>query len=347
MKRHTARKGEDAFQQVNEDETQHEEERQPVGTEQLVQQLKETADKLIRDQANRGDIKLLNTALKELRYAFKVFAPYRNQRKVTVFGSARVLPDHPAYHQAVRFSRKIVEAGFMVITGAASGIMEAGHVGAGREHSIGVNILLPFEQEANAIIAGDIKLMHLKYFFTRKLLFVKESDAIALFPGGFGTQDEGFEVLTLVQTGKSHLIPIVLIDEPGGDYWQRWQSYIHDVLLARQMISPNDLALYRVTDSVEDAVAEVTGFYRVYHSMRYVKGDLVLRLQRPLAKPLLEQIRQQFGDILVAGTFEQTAALPAEANDPHLAALPRLCFRFDRRSLGRLRMLIDVINREG
>jgi uncharacterized protein (TIGR00730 family) len=347
MKRQSDRKGEDAFQQVNEDEAQPEEERQPVGTEQLVQQLKETADKLIRDQANRGDIKLLNTALKELRYAFKIFAPYRNQRKVTVFGSARLPPEHPAYHQAVRFSRKIAEAGFMVITGAASGIMEAGHVGAGREHSIGVNILLPFEQEANAIIAGDIKLMHLKYFFTRKLLFVKESDAIALFPGGFGTQDEGFEVLTLVQTGKSHPIPIVLIDEPGGDYWKRWQDYISDVLVARQLISPNDLALYKVTDSVEEAVAEVTGFYRVYHSMRYVKGDLVLRLQRPLPERLLEQVRQEFADIVITGTFEQTAALPAEANDPHLAALPRLRFRFDRRSLGRLRMLIDTINREG
>jgi uncharacterized protein (TIGR00730 family) len=346
MKRHTVRKGDDAFQQVHENETQQEEGRQPVGTEQLVQQLKETADKLIRDQANRGDIKLLNTALKELRYAFKVFAPYRNQRKVTVFGSARVLPDHPAYHQAVLFSRKIVEAGFMVITGAASGIMEAGHVGAGREHSIGVNILLPFEQEANAIIAGDIKLMHLKYFFTRKLLFVKESDAIALFPGGFGTQDEGFEVLTLVQTGKSQPIPIVLIDEPGGDYWKRWQSYVKDVLLAREMISPNDLALYKLTDSVEEAVAEITGFYRVYHSMRYVKGDLVLRLQRPLSEPLLERIRREFADIVVSGTFEQIGALPAEANDPHLAALPRLRFRFDRRNLGRLRMLIDTINRE-
>src|SRR2546425_6768278 len=163
MKRHTVRKGDDAFQQVNEDETQHEEERQPVGTEQLVQQLKETADKLIRDQANRGDVKLLNTALKELRYAFKVFAPYRHRRKVTVFGSARLPSDNPAYQQAVEFSRRIAEAGYLVITGAASGIMEAGHVGAGRERSIGVNILLPFEQEANPIIRGDLKLMHLRY----------------------------------------------------------------------------------------------------------------------------------------------------------------------------------------
>src|SRR5436309_5193687 len=211
MNRQTNREGADPFEQVH-DETPQGEERQPLSVEQLVQQLKETADKLVRDGANRGDVKLLSTALKELRYAFKVFAPYRQRRKVTVFGSARLSADHPAYAQAVEFSRRMAAARFMVITGAASGIMEAGHVGAGRENSIGVNILLPFEQDANAVIAGDAKLMHLKYFFTRKLLFVKESDAVALFPGGFGTLDEGFEVLTLIQTGKSHLFPIVMID---------------------------------------------------------------------------------------------------------------------------------------
>jgi uncharacterized protein (TIGR00730 family) len=346
MKRNTLRVGHDSFQEVHDEEIQHEEERQ-VGNDQLIQQLKETADKLIRDQANRGDIKLLNTALKELRYAFKIFAAYRNRRKVTVFGSARLLPDHPAYQQAVAFSRRIAEAGFMVITGAASGIMEAGHVGAGRENSIGVNILLPFEQEANTIIAGDKKLMHLKYFFTRKLLFVKESDAVALFPGGFGTLDEGFEVLTLIQTGKSHIFPIVLVDEPGGDYWQQYDKFMQEVLVARGLISPTDLALYKLADSAEEAVAEITGFYRVYHSMRYVKGDLVLRLQHSLSEPVLKRIRRQFADIVEAGTFEQTAALPAEANDTHLADLPRLRFRFDRRNLGRLRMLIDTINQEG
>jgi uncharacterized protein (TIGR00730 family) len=346
MTRTSAHGGEGPFQQVTDEEAQLEGDRQPVGIEQLVQQLKETADKLIRDHANRGDIKLLNTALKELRYAFKVFAPYRNRRKITIFGSARTPPDHPAYRQAVEFSRQIAQAGFMVVTGAASGIMEAGHAGAGRENSIGVNILLPFEQAANSIIAGDNKLMHLKYFFTRKLLFVKESDAVALFPGGFGTQDEGFEVLTLIQTGKSHLFPIVLIDEPGGDYWQQWHHYVKDVLLTRGMISPEDLALYKVTDSAEEAVAEVVRFYRVYHSMRYVKGQLVLRLQRPLSAAGLERIRSEFADVVVAGTFEASAALPDEANDPHLAALPRLRFRFDRRSLGRLRMLIDTINKD-
>jgi uncharacterized protein (TIGR00730 family) len=330
------------FHQVHEEP--HDEDRQAISVEQLVQQLKETADKLIRDKANRGDVKLLSTALKELRYAFKIFAPYRHRRKVTIFGSARLGPEHPAYQQAVAFGRKMAEAGFMVVTGAASGIMEAGHVGAGRENSLGVNILLPFEQSANAVIAGDLKLMHLKYFFTRKLLFVKESDAIALFPGGFGTQDEGFEVLTLMQTGKSHLFPIVMVDAPGGTYWKRWHKYVEEVLLAGGMISPDDLALYKITDSVEEAAAEVAGFYRVYHSMRYVGRDLVFRLQQPLPEPIVQRFNTEFADILVAGRFEQTAALPAEANDPHLAALPRLRFRFDRKNLGRLRMLVDAIN---
>jgi uncharacterized protein (TIGR00730 family) len=338
------------FQHVHESEegssTDLTQQRQEQGIEMLVQQLKETADKLIRDQANRGDVKLLNTAVKELRYAFKVFAPYRHRRKVTVFGSARLPLDHPACQVAIEFGRRMAQAGYFVITGAASGIMEAGHVGAGRENSIGVNILLPFEQDANPVIAGDQKLMHLKYFFTRKLLFVKESDAVALFPGGFGTQDEGFEVLTLVQTGKSHLFPIVMIDEPGGDYWTAWDRYIRDYLLARRMISPADLALYKVTTSCDEAVAEVLNFYRVYHSMRYVRRDLILRLQRPLGESTLAAIRRDFADILDSGTFEQIAALPAEANDAHLAALPRLRFRFDRRSMGRLRMLIDLINRE-
>jgi uncharacterized protein (TIGR00730 family) len=347
MERNPNGEGVDPFENFHEEDTPPDEGRKPVTTEQLIQQMKETADKLLRDRAPRGDVKLLNTALKELRYCFKVFASYRQRRKVTVFGSARLPLDHPACRQAVEFGRRMAAAQFMVITGAASGIMEAGHVGAGRENSIGVNILLPFEQAANAVIAGDQKLMHLKYFFTRKLLFVKESDAIALFPGGFGTQDEGFEVLTLMQTGKSQLFPIVMVDEPGGDYWLHWQRYIKEVCLARGLIAPADLALYRITDSVDEAVAEITQFYRIYHSMRYVRGHLVLRLQRRLSDETLRRIREEFRDIVESGTFEQTAALPEEANDPHLAALPRMRFRFDRCSMGRLRMLVDVINREG
>jgi uncharacterized protein (TIGR00730 family) len=346
MRRQPAKGADASFQQVHDNDA-HQEDHHPVGIEQLVQQIKETADKLIRDGANRGDVKLLSTAMKELRYAFKVLSPYKGRRKVTVFGSARIGPEHPAFGAAVEFGRRISEAHWMVITGAASGIMEAGHVGAGRENSIGVNILLPFEQFANPIIAGDNKLMHLKYFFTRKLLFVKESDAVALFPGGFGTQDEGFEVLTLIQTGKSHMFPIVLVDAPGGTYWKRWHEYIKDVLLGEGMISPADLHLYKITESVEEAVTEIMQFYRVYHSMRYVKGSLVLRLQHRLAESLMQRIGAEFADILEGGIFEQSDALPEEAAESALATLPRLHFRFDRRSLGRLRMLIDVINAEG
>ncbi len=332
-----------SFQHIHDDAAI--DDRQQIGVEQLAQQLRETADKLLRDGATRGDMKLLSTALKELRYALKVFTPYRHLRKVTVFGSARLPASHPAYASAVAFSKRIADDGWMVITGAASGIMEAGHVGAGREKSIGVNILLPFEQEANPIIRGDLKLMHLKYFFTRKLLFVKESDAVALFPGGFGTQDECFEVLTLVQTGKSQIFPIVMLDEPGGDYWVRWRQYIEDELLERELISPADMSLFKVTNSVDEAVAEVHHFYRVYHSMRYVRGDLLLRLLHRLSDETMERLRTEFADILAAGTFEQTDALPEEANETHIADLPRLRFRFDRRSLGRLRQMIDVINR--
>jgi uncharacterized protein (TIGR00730 family) len=314
---------------------------------QLVAQMQYTASKLLEDKVNRGDLKLLNTALKELRYAFKIFSEYRGSPKVTVFGSARLPPEDPAYQQALVFGRRMAEAGYMVITGAASGIMEAGHVGAGRDHSIGVNIMLPFEQSANQVITGDRKLMHLKYFFTRKLLFVKESDAVALFPGGFGTLDEGFEVLTLVQTGKAQLLPIILVDPPGGDFWKHWQRLIEDVLLKRGLISPEDTALYRLTDSVDEAVKEVLQFYRVYHSMRYVRSELVMRLKRPLTHALLVEIRKEFAGILKRGTFEQTPALPAEANEAHLSALPRLRFFFNRHNIGRLRMLIDLINREG
>jgi uncharacterized protein (TIGR00730 family) len=337
----------DPFLQIHDNDAHQEDGRKTIGIEQLVQQIKETADKLLRDHANRGDVKMLSTALKELRYCFKVFAPYRHRRKVTVFGSARLPLEHPACQAAVAFGKRMADAHFMVITGAASGIMEAGHVGAGRDASVGINILLPFEQSANPIIAGDAKLMHLKYFFTRKLLFVKESDAIALFPGGFGTQDEGFEVLTLIQTGKSHLFPVIMVDEPGGDYWKEWHDYIQNVLLRRDLISPSDLALYKVTDSVDEAVAEVLSFYRVYHSMRYVGDELVLRIQKTLGVDLLEKLRVDFADIVVRGTIEQSAALAAEANDHHVAEMPRLRFKFDRRHLGRLRMMIDTINRDG
>ena len=318
-----------------------------AGPDEFVAQIKETADKLARDRAARGDVKLLATAVRELRYCFKVFAGYRGKRKVTVFGSARTRAEHPAYRAAEEFGRQIAAAGWMVITGAGNGIMEAGHVGAGRENSFGLNILLPFEQSANTVVHGDPKLMTLRYFFTRKLMFIKESDAVVLFPGGFGTHDEAFEALTLVQTGKSHIFPVVMGDEPGGTYWARWREFIETELLNRGYISPADTSLFLVTDSVDRAVAEVTNFYRVYHSMRYVRGHLVLRLRARLSERVLDGIGRDFGDVLTGGRFEQTEALPEEANEPNLAGMPRLKFRFDRHAIGRLRQLIDRINAEG
>ena len=311
----------------------------------LVQTIKETADKLAVDGSTRGDLKILSRTLRELRYAFKVFAPYRDKRKVTVFGSARTQPDEPAYIQAVNLGRVMAEAGWLVVTGAASGIMEAGHRGAGRAASMGLNIMLPFEQSANPVILGDPKLVHMKYFFTRKLMFVKECDAVICLPGGFGTLDEAMEVITLLQTGKRDMIPVVLLDAPGGQYWQALFDYVNNHLLRGKMISPEDLHLFKLTDDYEVAKAEVLQFFRVYHSMRYVKNDLVLRLQEPLHPLLLDAINRDFTDMLTEGQFEQKPALPLEKDEAEIAHLPRLVFRFNRRNLGRLRLLIDAINR--
>jgi len=310
----------------------------------LVDEMKITLDKLVRDKASRGDVKLVQTALAELRYAFKVFGKLKGRRKVSVFGSARTPVDDPNYLLAEEFGRKIAALGYMVITGAACGIMEAGHQGAGREASIGLNIMLPFEQKSNPVIFGDDKLMHMKYFFTRKLLFIKESDAIVLFPGGFGTHDEGFEALTLVQTGKSHLFPLVLVAAPGDDYWVKWVEFVEGVLVPRRMVSPEDVALFKLCHTADEAAEEIQTFYRVYHSSRYVKRDLVLRMQKSLPESLMADIRVEFKDICVSGTFEQTAALPLEKNEGHLSHLPRLVFRFDRHHHARLRQLIDRIN---
>jgi uncharacterized protein (TIGR00730 family) len=311
----------------------------------LIDQIKESADKLAVDQTSRGDLKLLSRTLRELRYAFKVFTPYRSRRKVTVFGSARTRPDEATYRQAVAFGKAMAEQKWLVVTGAASGIMEAGHVGAGRENSMGLNIMLPFEQYANPIIAGDTKLVHMKYFFTRKLMFVKECDAVCLLPGGFGTLDEGLEVLTLLQTGKRDMVPVVFLDAPGGTFWSEFQQYVERKLLGQGMISPDDLSLYRLTDSVETAVGEILQFFKVYQSMRYVKNKLVLRLKEAPTPELLSAINVEFADIVNGGEFTVGGPLGEEKDEPDLAALPRLIFRFNRRSLGRLRQLIDALNR--
>jgi uncharacterized protein (TIGR00730 family) len=313
----------------------------------LINLIKESADKLQQDQTSRGDLKILTRTLRELRYAFKVFSPYRTRRKVTVFGSARTRPADPAFEQAVAFGKAMAEARWLVVTGAASGIMEAGHLGAGRENSMGLNIMLPFEQEANPVIAGDPKLVHMKYFFTRKLMFVKECDAVCLLPGGFGTLDEGLEVLTLLQTGKRDMVPVVFLDQPGGDFWSAWHEFVLDRLLGRGMISPEDLSLYKLTDRIDAAVGEILDFYRVYHSMRYVRNKLVLRLQSPPSEELLAAIHEEFADIVHDGRFVVSGPLPEEEDEPALAGLSRLSLRFNRRNLGRLRQLIDCLNRGG
>jgi uncharacterized protein (TIGR00730 family) len=304
-----------------------------------------TVCRLARDGTGRGELKLLSKAFKELRYAFKMFAQYQHVRKVSIFGSSRTPVGHPEYVQADAFARRMREMNWMVITGAGDGIMRAGHDGAGREASFGVAIRLPFEQRTNTIIADDPKLVNFKYFFTRKLLFMKEASAVALFPGGFGTQDEGFEALTLIQTGKAELMPIVLLDAPGGTYWQHWRTYVSAELLRTGMISPEDMYLFKLTDDVEVAVNEIVQFYRRYHSSRYVGDQLVMRLHTPVSVSLIEKLNDTFSGLLSSGLIEQFPG-PVEGERGEYPDMPRLVLRFNRRSVGQLRLLINEVNRE-
>jgi hypothetical protein len=310
----------------------------------LVDELIQTAEALLADGATTGELKIVTAAVRELHEAFRLFAAYRHVRKVSTFGSARTRPGDATFRVAEEFARRIADAGFMVITGAGGGIMEACQRGAGRERSFGLNIRLPEEQDANPIIEGDPKLLVSRFFFTRKLVFLKEAHAVVLFPGGFGTHDEGFETLTLLQTGKCQPLPLVLLDRPGGTYWKTWQRYIEDHLLRREMIARDDLALYKVAADVGDAVEEVTRFYRVFHSARYVRDLLVLRLNRPLPEAFVRGLSAEFADLLVGGAFVQRAAFPVEREETEIRDLPRLAFRFNRLHFGRLRMLIDRIN---
>lgn len=291
------------------------------------------------------DVKIVNRAVKELRHAFGVFRGYRDRQKVSIFGSARTPSDDPNYHLAYRFAQAIVQQGFMVITGGADGIMRAAQEGAGRENSFGVNIMLPFEQGPNQTIADDAKLITFKYFFTRKLMFQKEANAITLFPGGFGTHDEGFEILTLAQTGKSDPQPIVCLQAPGCDYWDDWSAFITRQLLHRRLINEEDLSLFAIMDSPDAAVNHILTFYRRYHSIRFVGRQLAMRLQSPISGEQLEQTRERFGDLLADGQFELRGPLDEELDEPALRDLPRLVFNFNRRSAGRLRQLIDHLNR--
>lgn len=312
--------------------------------EDLVADILEQSLKLLRDVENRGDVRVIQTAVRELRYAFKLFAPYHHIRKATVFGSARTAPSKQEYQQAVDFARRIAGAGWMVITGAGPGIMQAGHEGAGPEKSFGANIRLPWEQSANPIIQDDKKLITFKYFFTRKLTFVRNSDAIVLFPGGFGTMDEGYEALTLMQTGKARLMPLVLMDRPGGVYWKTWDKHVREHLLRNGLISPDDLHLYYITDNCEEAVRVITRFYRNYHSMRFVKDLLVIRHQHALTESAVEGLNEDFSDIIASGRIRIIPPTAEEQEDKQFLELPRIGFEFNRRDYGRLRQLLEVLN---
>lgn len=304
----------------------------------------ENALKILTDVKDTGDVRVIQTALRELRYAFRIFAPYAHKRKVTIFGSARTGPTKPEYQQAVEFGKKISSAGFMVITGAGPGIMQAGHEGAGPENSFGANIRLPWEQSANPVIAEDKKLITFKYFFTRKLIFIRHSDAIALFPGGFGTMDEGYEAITLMQTGKSQLMPLVLMDKPGGTYWKTWDKNIREHLLRDKLISPDDLCLYRITDNADEAVKIISRFYRNFDSTRFVRDQFIVRMKNTPSATALAALNEDFADIVVSGKIEVIKPTPEEVEDSDRLDLARISFNFNRRDYGRLRQMIDVLN---
>ncbi len=312
--------------------------------EEAVADLIENALKILTDVKGTADVRVIQTAVRELRYAYRLFAPYSQTRKVTIFGSARTTPNKQEYQQAVEFGQKIVKAGFMVITGAGPGIMQAGHEGAGPENSFGVNIRLPWEQSANPVIREDKKLVTFKYFFTRKLIFIRHSDAIVLFPGGFGTMDEGYEAITLMQTGKSQLMPLVLVDKPGGTYWKTWDKQVREHLLRDQLISPDDLNLYRITDNADEAVKIVTRFYRNFHSTRFVKDLFIIRLNHAPTDTAIEAMNEDYADIIVGPPIKRIEPTLEEREDNDQLGLQRIAFGFNRRDYGRLRQLIDVLN---
>ena len=310
----------------------------------LVEEMIGTALRMADPEVSEADLKLFNRSLKELRYAAKVFAPYHGIRKIAVFGSARTPSTAEDYLAAVDFAHKMVAQNFMVITGGGDGIMGAANEGAGREHSFGLNIRLPFEQRANRFIDGDSKLINFNYFFTRKLNFLKETHALACFPGGLGTLDETFECLTLMQTGKARLLPVVLINKPGSDFWQTMVEFMRNHLLRQGLVSADDFHLFSVTDNVDTAVTEIVRFYSNFHSSRWVGDRLVLRLQRAISQAEIERMEGEFVDLLQGEKITQGPALEVEKNEPSLIDMPRLIFSPHRRNFGRLRLLINAIN---
>ncbi|GBD98497.1 LOG family protein YgdH [bacterium BMS3Abin07] len=317
-----------------------------VNHPEIVREMILAALKAGKEHAGREDLRLMNYTMKEMRYTSKVFGPYRHVKKVTVFGSARTGPDEPVYDIARQLGRKLAEAGYMVITGGGGGIMQAVNEGAGPERSFGVNIQLPFEQKPNPVLTGNPRLITYKYFFNRKVAFVKEAHAITLFPGGFGTLDEAMETLTLLQTGKHNPLPLILIDEPGGTYWSRWERFFREELLAEGYISGSDFNLFELVDSVDDAIERINHFYRLYHSIRHVGKKLVIRLSSGIDEEQVRQLKERFSDMLIpGGDMYISGPLPDESDEPDILDLPRLVVDFDRRHFSRLRKFIHEINK--
>ncbi len=310
----------------------------------LVREMIISALKAGQESDYLADLKMLNNTMKEMRYTNKVFAPYRSKKKVTVFGSARTDPDEPIYQKCVRFSRRLAELGYMIITGGGPGIMQAGNEGAGSENSFAVNIRLPFEQSPNPVMLKNPRLITYKYFFNRKVAFVKESDAIAVFPGGFGTLDEAMEVFTLIQTGKTSPKPLVLIDDESG-YWDLWFSFIKDAMLVKGLISAEDFAIFTISRSENEAIQVIEEFYRIYHSMRFVEGQLIIRLNKELSRDNIEELENEFPELRRPGTrIEACPPLPEESDEPDLLTLPRISLHFDHQHYGLLTAFIGRLN---
>jgi uncharacterized protein (TIGR00730 family) len=310
----------------------------------LIRSMLSTVWELAAEDTEVGDLKIADAALAEMAEAFRVFRPYRSVRKLTMFGSARTLPEDPVYVLARDLAAQLAGAGWMVVTGAGPGIMAAGSEGAGRDHSFGVNIRLPHEEGANPFIAQDPKLVEMRYFFTRKLMLIKESHGYALLPGGFGTQDECYELLTLLQTGKAEPAPVVLVETEGGTYWHGWRQFIDEQAVRPGYISPDDVSLFKVANSVDEAADEVLGFYRNYHSVRWVGDLLVLRMQVLPSVAELKELNRRFGDIVLSGSIRPAQPFPPERTSHDHVDLPRLAFRFDKFHFSRLRVLIDALN---
>lgn len=311
----------------------------------LRREILTTIAKFFLEHTDLGDYRLINTSLKELRHAFRVFLPYRDIRKVVIFGSARTERSDPCYAMAVKLAELLTHEGMMIITGAGGGIMEAANKGAGKKESFGINIKLPFEQRANPYIQGDPKLMEFKYFFTRKLVFIKESDATVLMPGGMGTLDEGFENLTLFQTGKSLPRPIILLEPENGDYWKTWSDWVSAVLVKNKFISPDDMNLFQLKHSAEEACRAIHDFYRVYHSLRYFRGLTILRFIRPIPQKVIDRLNDEFKDIVTEGEIYASSLLKGEIKSHDVThEMPRLVFKFNKQSFGRLNLMIRSIN---